>query len=65
MVASNQYGPTITEHDPERPLIVHDTEHRTVRLEDHSNFYAWAHQQWPEPRWTVDLDPALPERARR
>jgi hypothetical protein len=47
----------LIERDPERPWLVLAQEHRTVTLEDGVNFYEWAHTQWPDPRWTVELDP--------
>jgi hypothetical protein len=48
---------TITEHDPNRPWIVVGCQHRAVRLDEGVSFYNWAHERWPEPRWTVQLDP--------
>ena len=53
----SEYAYTLTEHDTDRPWIVLGTEHRTVVLEDGADFYSWARQQWPSPRWTVQLDP--------
>jgi len=47
----------LTEHDPERPWIVLSQDHRTVTLDDDVTFFEWAHEQWPSPRWTVELDP--------
>jgi hypothetical protein len=52
-----EYGFTITEHDPERPWRVLSSEHRTVKLPDGRDFFAWAREQWPAPRWSVQLDP--------
>ena len=52
-----EYGFTVTEHDVDRPWIVLGSEHRTVSLEDGVAFFAWAHGQWPAPRWSVELDP--------
>jgi hypothetical protein len=51
------YGFTLTDHDPNRPWIVLSREHRTVTLEDGVAFFEWAHERWPSPRWTVELDP--------
>jgi hypothetical protein len=48
---------TVTEHDPDRPWIVLASEHRTIKLADGLHFFAWAHEQWPAPRWSVELDP--------
>ena len=44
-------------HDSDRPWIVVDTSHRSVTLPDGESFFAWAHENWPAPRWTVQLDP--------
>jgi hypothetical protein len=52
-----EYGFTITEHDSDRPWMVLATEHRTIKLPDGLDFFAWAHEQWPAPRWSVQLDP--------
>ena len=52
-----EYGFTITEHDPDRPWMVLASEHRTIKLPDGLDFFAWAHEQWPAPRWSVELDP--------
>jgi hypothetical protein len=52
-----EYGFTLTEHNPERPWIVVGSEHRTITLEDRVSFFAWVHENWPAPRWTVELDP--------
>ena len=51
------YGFTITEHDLEEPWIVLGSEHRRVTLDDGVAFFVWAAEQWPAPRWTVELDP--------
>jgi len=51
------YDYTVTEHDPEQPWIVVGTSHAQVALPDDVNFYAWAHEHWPAPRWSVQLDP--------
>jgi hypothetical protein len=51
-----EYTFTLTEHDPERPWIVVGQQ-RAVVLEDGTHFFVWAAEQWPEPRWTVQLDP--------
>ena len=48
---------TATEHDPERPWIVRGQDHCTVTLDDGLQFFAWAAEQFPPPRWTVELDP--------
>lgn len=51
------YGFTVTEHDLDRPWTVLSREHRTVTLEDGTSFFEWAHRTWPEPPYTVELDP--------
>jgi hypothetical protein len=48
---------TLTEHDPERAWIVRGGQHCTVSLEDGVEFFAWAHEQWPAPRWSIELAP--------
>jgi len=52
-----EYRYTVTEHDPDRPWIVLDSEHRTVTLDDGVGFFEWSAEHWPAPRWTVELDP--------
>lgn len=52
-----EYGFTVTEHDPDRPWIIRQREHHTVALEDGADFFEWARGQWPESRWTIELDP--------
>jgi hypothetical protein len=44
---NREYRFTITEHDPERPWMVLSSEHRTIKLPDGRDFFAWAHDQWP------------------
>ena len=56
-VRVRDYSFTITEHDLKKPWLVLGSEHRTVSLEDGVRFFEWASKQWPEPRWTVQLDP--------
>jgi hypothetical protein len=51
------YSFTRTEHDPVRPWIVRGSERRTIALDDGQSVFDWASERWPEPRWTVDLDP--------
>ena len=52
-----EYGFQLTEHDPERPWLVLNSEHRTVTLDDGVDFGSWAREQWPSEHWTVELDP--------
>ena len=56
-VPMREYGFTITEHDPDRPWIVLSSEHRTIKLPDGMDFLTWAREQWPAPRWSVQVDP--------
>lgn len=56
-VRVREYGFAITEYDPERPWAVLSSEHRTIKLPDGLDFYAWAHGQWSAPHWSVELDP--------
>ena len=28
-----------------------------VTLDDGVSFFKWAHEHWPAPRWSVELDP--------
>jgi hypothetical protein len=48
---------TITEHDPEKPWLVLGQEHGTATLPDVPAFFAWARERWPEPRWSIELEP--------
>jgi hypothetical protein len=52
-----EFSYTIIEHEPDRPWIVVGSEHHTVTLDADENFFLWARERWPEPRWTVELDP--------
>jgi hypothetical protein len=56
-----EYCFTVPEHDPDRPWMVLASEHRTVKLPDGLDFFAWAHEQWPAPRgsviWTTGNSP--------
>jgi hypothetical protein len=53
----HRYAFTITEHDPNRPWVVVGRERSTVTLEDGLEFFAWVHEHWPAPRWSIELDP--------
>jgi len=37
--------------------MVLGSEHRTIKLPETLNFFEWAHERWPAPLWTVELDP--------
>jgi hypothetical protein len=52
-----EYAFTVNEHDAARPWIVVGQGRHTVTLERGVNFFDWAHERWPSPRWTVELDP--------
>jgi hypothetical protein len=51
------YRFTLTEHDPDRPWIVRGQDRQTITLAEGANFFEWAHEQWPPPQWSVELDP--------
>jgi hypothetical protein len=51
------YRYSVTEYDPERPWIVLGSSRGQVTLPDNESFYEWAHEHWPAPRWSVQLDP--------
>ena len=52
-----EFSFTITEHDSERPWLALSSERRSVELPDGVEFFAWARERWPAPRWSVQLDP--------
>ena len=52
------YSFTLTEHDPAKPWIVCGQERHTIALDDGVNFFEWAREHWPAPRWSVELDPS-------
>jgi hypothetical protein len=52
-----EFSYVITEHDPQQPWIVVGRTRHAVTLEDGQNFVEWAHDRWPAPRWSVELDP--------
>ena len=51
------YTFTVTEHDPDKPWIVVGQQRRTVELDDGAGFFEWVRRAWPEPHYTVQLDP--------
>jgi dTDP-4-dehydrorhamnose 3,5-epimerase-like enzyme len=51
----NRY--TVTEQDPERLWIVRGISHGAVTLADDASFFEWAAENWPAPKWSVELDP--------
>jgi hypothetical protein len=52
-----EYGYTVREHDPDRPRIVRDQRHETVKLRDGMSFLEWAAGQYPHQHFTIELDP--------
>ena len=56
-VRAREYGYTVTEHDTERPWIVRDQRHETVRLGDDVQFFEWSAARYPHDRYTVRVDP--------
>ena len=52
-----EYGYTVTEHDPDRPWIVRDQRHETVKLDYGMSFFERAAGQYPREHFTVELDP--------
>ena len=56
-VRMRSYRFTLTEYDPDRPWIVRARDTQTVTLADEASFFEWAHEHWPAPQWSVELDP--------
>jgi hypothetical protein len=53
---------TVIEHDPSRPwIVVGEAQHRVIELPSIDDFGAWARQQWPPDRYTVQLAPGQEE----
>jgi hypothetical protein len=57
MFVVSGYRYTVAEHDPDEPWIVLGISRGTVTLEDGASFFEWAAENWPAPRWSVELDP--------
>lgn len=51
-----EFSYTVAEYDPGQPWIVLGTGHATVEPPDDARFFTWAHENWPPPRWSVQLD---------
>jgi hypothetical protein len=47
---------TLTEYDRDQPWIVVSTGRDSVELSDGEDFYQWARERWPPPRYAVKLD---------
>jgi hypothetical protein len=56
-----RYTFTLIERDPEKPWVVLGQDAPSVTLDEALDPLDWARQRWPEPRWTVELAPTLPE----
>lgn len=56
---------TLFEHDPDKPWLIADVSHHTIDLPDAGEFAEWARDQWPTPRYTVDLEPGQRPRLMR
>jgi hypothetical protein len=52
-----RYTFRLIERDLQRPWIVVGQDEPTVRVEPDVDPLAWARQQWPPPRWSVELGP--------
>lgn len=49
---------SVTEYDPERSWVVVSTRRgMTVELNDDVPFWDWAFEEWPTPRYKVELEP--------
>jgi len=52
-----EFSYTVTEHDLEQRWLVVGRGRHAVTLDADENFFVWARERWPEPRWSVELDP--------
>ena len=58
MCSMRTWNFSVTEYDPTKPwLIVSVRRGMTVELDDEIPFTDWAHDEWPSPRYSVELDP--------
>jgi hypothetical protein len=56
-VRIREWSYTVTEHDPDHTWIVVGQARHIATLEAEENFFLRARERWPEPRWSVELDP--------
>jgi hypothetical protein len=56
MIGFSRHTPAAT-RDPDHLWIVVGTSDGQVTLPDDASFFAWAHENWPAPRWSVELEP--------
>jgi hypothetical protein len=56
---------TVYEYDPAMPWLIAEITHHMVDLPDAGEFAEWAREQWPSPRYTVELDPGQTTRLMR
>lgn len=53
-----QYRFQVSEHDRARPwIVIGEIRYHTISLEDDINFFEWSSQQWPSPRFKIELLP--------
>ncbi len=57
MCSMPEFAYTVTEHDPARPWVVLGQQRDRVMLAEGDDFFTWANERWPAPRWSVELDP--------
>jgi hypothetical protein len=51
-----EFSYVVTEHDPDQPWLALGQGRHKVTLEDGVDFFTWAHEHWPSPRWSFELD---------
>jgi hypothetical protein len=47
---------TVTEYNVDEPWLVASKAQDSVEPPDGEDFYTWARQRWPSPRYRVKLD---------
>jgi hypothetical protein len=50
------YSYTLTEYKPDESWLIASTARDSVELDDGEDFYTWAREHWPSPRYVVKLD---------